>query len=114
MHQLSYSIDASFPASDLIRQISETLASLGYQRQAEDYLNPGTQIGGWHSFTDATGSSEVAVCQWICEWVSENGTFVHYCLLYRGSDLTKLRVMASRVPTALLDSELETLREQGW
>lgn len=59
--QLSYSIQAEYPASPVLETIKQTLKELGWTPMAEDFLNPGlpsSYVRGWDYYEDYAAQYE--------------------------------------------------------
>jgi hypothetical protein len=59
--QISYRLQADYPAHHVIETISQSLKDKGWEPLKEDFLNPGlpsSHVEGWTNFTDATRSPE--------------------------------------------------------
>ncbi len=83
--QLSYHIDAKYPALDVIVNIKAQLAELGWIPLEESFLNPGiptSHVRGWSNFEDATGERLRVVYSWWGDWTNDRGEIVTYVLRY--------------------------------
>jgi len=113
--QVSYQLQADYPAHHVIETISQSLKEKGWEPLKEDYLNPGlpsSHVRGWTSFIDATKSPERSVHQWGAQWQNEAQDIVSYALIYeypRGKtpNLKSLQVYASFIPAPLAKAARE-------
>ena len=83
--QMSYLINAVYPAVEIIDDINLKLKNGGWIPQREDFMNPGTptsHVRGWTSFIDASRKPKKAVFSWSAQWKNKNGDLIHYDLRY--------------------------------
>ena len=112
VHSLTYELPVAYPASQQIEAITAHLAARGYKPLSEHPMNPGIPsdyVRGWQWYVDSTDKSkgEVEVDQWMASWLSPDGTWVEYALLYHDREAagsSRLRVIAERRPKEYADS----------
>jgi hypothetical protein len=105
-HQISYDVDAHYPAEHLISHLKEELRTRGWLPLAEDFLNPGlptSHVDGWSCFSDATVVPTQEVKQWMSDWVNLDGDVLHFTLRYRypeggPKELDRLQVVGILIP----------------
>jgi hypothetical protein len=110
--QLSYRIQAPYPADHVLAAIGGRLEKMGWKPLKEDFLNPGqtsSHVRGFQYFPDPTTQPKSSARRWVGQW--ENGThdIVGYMLEYRcpeescssTRDLHDLQVMAIYFPAKL-------------
>jgi len=84
--QLSYQIEAEYPASSVVSCISKKLSETGWRPLQKDYWNPGlpsSHVRGWTQFADATVQPSATVDQWAGQWENKAGDIVWYFLRYK-------------------------------
>lgn len=112
--QLSYSIQAEYPANRVLETIKRTLKELGWTPLAEDFLNPGlpsSHVRGWDYYEDQTTHPNTSVRVWQADWQNTQHEVVTYRLEYRcpenlcasTRDLRDLHVIAIYIPAKLAD-----------
>jgi hypothetical protein len=122
--QLTYSVDAKFPASGVIGSISDGLAKKGWEPLTHDFLNPqlsSSQVRVWQDFLDWTGPTKLRVHQWLGDWQDKSGNIVRYAFRYAYSehdpaDLIHLRVAGIFISASVvrhLGEEVEKLRHDS-
>jgi hypothetical protein len=111
--QVSYSVDTPYPATAVLREISDRLTKNGWKSLSHS--------GGWEQFVDGTKKPQRMVHQWIAEWENPNEDVVQYALRYEypvadqdigpalnGADAAKLMslsVVAQLIPASKLRSK---------
>jgi hypothetical protein len=105
--QVTYRVRAKFPASTVIRRISQKLRERGWNALAYDFLGPGStpsQMRVWQERLTATTKPWVCLRQWIGDWKDSSGDIVRYAFRYRqrcGShDSSDLEIEALYYPEA--------------
>lgn len=120
--QLTYTVDAKFPASGVIGWISYQLEKRGWEALTYDYMNsslPSGQVSGWARMLDARTPTEPHLYQQLDYWKDGSGNIIMYGFRYRSpkkrvSDLTHLEVWAVRVPAGLAKQwQTEGLKPKG-
>lgn len=112
--QVSYRIQAEYPAENVIQPIEWRLKQLGWKPLPEDFLNPGlpsSTVRGWQYYEDKTTKPVSSVRVWEADWQNDKGDIVTYHLEYRCTeklcastyDLRDLRVVAIRIPAKLVE-----------
>ncbi len=101
--QLSYQIEADYPASSIVSCISAQLKEKGWRPLQEDFWNPGlpsSHVRGWTNFVDATVHPEATIDLWAAEWESEAGDIAWYSLryVYPPGDRHTLAINAGLIP----------------
>ena len=126
--QLSYHVDAKFPASNVIGWISQKLREAGWQPLAYDFLNPkipSSQVRGWEEFLDGTSQPMSCIHQWLGNWKDASGDIVTYAFRYTQvgcsaselsdpevvSNLTDLQVAAIYSPAAVAQQQLQAAEQ---
>jgi len=112
--QLTYRVDAEFPAAGVIGWISHELEERGWEALTYDYMNPNLpsgQVQGWSQFRDERKEPEQYVHQWIGDWRDSSGNIIRYVFHYRSpkgytSNLRSLEV-ASIYVTAPLAKQMQ-------
>ena len=115
--QVIYQLEAKYPATDVIAEITLALKKMGWEPMAEDYLNPGSptsHVTGWGDFVDRTTTSPQQVYQWMANWKNEQEDIVLYGFKYtypEGAEpiLDKLDVVAVYIPADVLKEQQEAL-----
>jgi hypothetical protein len=82
---VSYLVEAKYPAPDLREALARTLRASGYQVLDHDFLDPGTRIDGprdWASYVDATLRPATCVRELVEDWQNLQGDVVRYSLRY--------------------------------
>ena len=118
--QLTYRVQAKFPASGVIGWISYKLDAGGWEALTYDFLtpkHPSSQVQGWEQFIDATGPALQCVHQWLGDWKDSFGDIVRYTFRYRypeggAPDLVDLQVLAVYIPAFLAAQPHELTPEQ--
>jgi hypothetical protein len=106
-YQVQYELYACYPGNIFIQDIIKNMASKGWQRQENDFLNPRIKLnhakiagGLWDSYRDKDGYE---VYQWIDDWKDSQNNYVRYGLKYRenkhvSKSTCKLQVIAIFIP----------------
>jgi hypothetical protein len=84
-YELTYNLQAEFPAEHVVMQIRATLSDARWQPLDYDWLNPGNPSGysrGWSDFIDGTKTPNTVVHVWSAEWKDRTGALVIYSLRY--------------------------------
>ncbi len=84
--QLTYTVQESYPATDVLAFISAKLKERGWKPLQDDFLNPKTpssHVRGWTEFDDAALTPEQRVSQWMAQWENDKHEVVSYTLQYR-------------------------------
>ena len=84
--QVTYTVQESYPATDVLAFISEKLIQRGWKPLQQDFLNPkipSSHVTGWGAFDDATVVPEQRVYQWMAQWQDDKHNVVSYTLQYR-------------------------------
>lgn len=107
--QLTYRVDAKFPAAGVIGFISYKLHENGWQVLAHDFLNPkipSSAVRGWTEFIDGTRRPKRYMHEWGSDWRDSAGNMVRYIFHYTSpknfaSNLRDLHVTAIYSPAPL-------------
>lgn len=110
--QLSYHIEAQYPAASLLKMIRGRLQRIGWKPLAQDFLNPGIPssiVRGWGYHEDLATQPKTSVRVWQTDWENRAHDVVTYRLEYRCKDnlcsstknLTDLEVIAIYIPARL-------------
>ena len=86
--QLTYCVDAEYPAQSIIERIKRNLKTGGWTPTRQDYLNPGvaSSLGrGWDYYEDHTTQPITSVRYWQVDWRRQR-EIVTYRLEYRCPD----------------------------
>ena len=86
--QLTYRVDAKYPAQSIIDGIKRSLTIRGWRAMRQDYLNPGmaSSLGrGWDYYEDHTTQPITSVRYWQVDWRRQR-EIVTYRLEYRCPD----------------------------
>jgi hypothetical protein len=84
--QLSYQVEESYPATDTLAFICDSLQQKGWKPLEYDFWNPtipSSHSRGWTNFVDASHEPEQRVYQWMAQWKNEKHEIVNYVLRYR-------------------------------
>jgi hypothetical protein len=117
--QLTYEVDAKFPASGVIGEISYELEERGWEALTHDFLDPdlcSSQVQGWTQFRDARKTPLQYVHQWIGDWQDSSGNIARYVFHYRSpkdyaSNLTNLEVTATYIPALLVKQDQDAIKK---
>lgn len=110
--QLSYQLDAPFPAADVICSLAEQLVAAGWQPLREDDSRRGVLssfVEGWQvQVTRAQSSKPVHVDRWHAEWVNASGDYLFFTATYRypeagPANRDRLQISAIRTPAGSTD-----------
>ena len=120
IEQLSYTVEAQYPAEKIIEWIKNELKSKGWKPLEESFLNPGLPnsiIKGWESFIDGTTNPNQKVHQWLSDWSNDSGDILTYGLRYsypeKGKkDMNTLFVFGNFAPKELALKMLEAGAKQ--
>lgn len=110
--QLTYRVEASYPARNILKLVTGRLRTLGWVGLKEYWLNPGlpsSLIRGWDYFEDQTTRPATSVRAWQADWENRRHDILVYILEYRCPDklcastaeIHDLRVTAIHVPADL-------------
>jgi hypothetical protein len=86
--QLSYRVEAEYPAQSVLDIIKQKLKQRGWSPLAVDYLNPGIPssiVRGWDYYEDHATEPRASVRVWQADWRRER-ELVTYRLEYRCPD----------------------------
>jgi hypothetical protein len=109
LEQISYLLDAPFPAAGVICYVSRQLAKDGWRplpRTRDDVGTTSSYVQGWRVIISRKGSSdEHHVDLWDAEWVNAEGDLLSYSLTYHypshgPANRGRLRVGGIREPAA--------------
>lgn len=114
VHEISYEVDAAYPASPFLCQLTQYLDQHQWRGLREDALNPGLGSGlarGWGDYGNATRQPETHVHSWLAQWRNQDGDLLTYGLQYEypgraKPDLSKLKVVASLWPVPVVRAQL--------
>jgi hypothetical protein len=85
--QLMFTLKRPYPASDVIKEISEALSKKGWKPLKEDYLNsslPTSQVRGWTDSLEAQKDNNLKKeFSWDGDWRNSSGDIVTYVFRYR-------------------------------
>ena len=123
--QLTYSVDAPYPARSVLALISKQLSKQGWKGLKEDWLNPGlptSLVRGWTYFSDDAGASKTSVRAWQADWENSQHEILTYILQYRcpgdscssTDNLRELRVIAVHIPADLARRIKASLHAAKW
>jgi hypothetical protein len=118
--QILYRVQASYPATEVLRTITVRLRQLGWKPLKEDWLNPGlpsSHVRGWTYYEDETKKPATSVRAWGAEWENGDHDILEYDLYYRcpGNlcsstfDLHDLQVVAIYIPADLAERTKATI-----
>jgi len=110
--QIAYSIQAPYPAADVLGTITVRLKQRGWKPLEESWLNPGlpsSHVRGWTYFEDQTTKPATSVRAWQGDWENGAHDILTYILEYRCPEnlcsstlkLRDLHVTAIRIPADL-------------
>ena len=106
--QLSYIVKEQYPATQVIKKISNKLTEMNWKPLKEDLLNPGilsSHTKGWEKFEDLSQKQSKIIKQWIGDWKNKDGNTVRYVLVYQNKkdeneNLSLLQVNAIYLPVS--------------
>ena len=112
--QLTYLVDAEYPAESTIAFLSTQLRNQRWIALREDFMNPGiptSEVRGWTQFEDATREPRASVRQWACDWEDGAHNITLYNLEYRypmsgahdPPDSRPLHVVALYIPASVAE-----------
>ena len=115
-YELTYNLQAEYPAELVVTRIRAALSEERWQPLAHDWLNPGNPSGysrGWSDFIDGTKTPSTVVHVWSAEWKDRTGALVIYSLRFDSAvppggyrrprpDNHVLNVRASFIPAAIV------------
>lgn len=111
--RLTYSVEAEFPAADIINLTADQLSQLGWRPARNDWLNTGYAsefLRGWTQSTVVSepGGKERFMRQWNAQWSNDTGAIITYGFYYLspGEELTntsRLEVEATRLEKETAD-----------
>jgi hypothetical protein len=81
---VAYVLATSYPANDVIGEISKRLMESGWTPLQRDFLNPELPLSfstGWRSYEDGTAGGR-HVFEWMGQWQDRTGRIVWYVLNY--------------------------------
>jgi hypothetical protein len=84
--QLTYMLDAEYPAHSTISFISAELQKRRWEPLHEDFLDPGiptSEVRGWTQFEDRSEEPRATVRAWSCDWEDGAHNITTYFLRYR-------------------------------
>ena len=82
---VSYSVAATYPATEVLILIDQHLRDLGFEPLRNDWLSPkfpSSYTRGWTDFEDASSDPPLYVHQWMTHWKNEKGSVVLVDLRY--------------------------------
>lgn len=85
VEQVVYQIDAAYPASPFLCELTGHLQTQQWRGLRQDPLNPeivSDLIRGWHDFTDISRPPERRVHAWMASWRNADGDLLTYSLRY--------------------------------
>ena len=120
IHEVSYQVEAAYPASPFLCELTSYLAAQQWRGLREDALNPGSDsslVGGWSDYGNATRQPETHVHAWMAEWRNQDGHLLTYALQYEypetsAPELSTLKVAAVEWPAELVRSQLGSRADQ--
>ena len=83
--QVSYDVDAEYPAQSIIDRIKRDLKTRGWTPMTQDYFNPGQPnsiVRGWEYYEDHATQPNTSVRYWQADWRRQR-EIVTYRLEYR-------------------------------
>jgi hypothetical protein len=84
--QLTYTVQESYPATDVLAFISDSLREKHWKPLRYDLWNPkipSSHVSGWTGFDDTTVMPHQKVYQWMAQWENDKHDVVCYALQYR-------------------------------
>jgi hypothetical protein len=117
--QLTYHVDAKFPAAEVIDSISHKLQKAGWEPLKYDFLDPAlpsSQVSGWQEFPHGIKDPKLCVHQWLGDWKDAAGNIVRYTFRYKHpgcdtSDLKDLEVSAAYVRAAAVQQARQMFKQ---
>ncbi len=86
VEQVVYQIDAAYPSSPFLCELTRHLQTHQWQGLRQDPFAPESAsdlIRGWHDFTDGTRQPETRVHAWMASWRNADGDLLTYALRYQ-------------------------------
>jgi hypothetical protein len=83
---VSYSLEAKYPATNILVLIDQHLRDRGFEPLRNDWLNPeipSSYTRGWSNYEDGTSDPPQNVHQWLTHWKNELNAVVLVDLRYR-------------------------------
>ena len=120
IRDISYEVDATYPASPFLCELTSHLDQQQWRGLREDALNPGlpsSLVRGWGDYGNATRQPETHVHAWMSPWLNEQGDLLIYALQYEypeagTPDLSVLKVSAVMWPASLVRMQLGNRADQ--
>lgn len=114
LHEVSYELDAAYPASPFLCQLAQHLDQRQWRGLREDALNPGSEsslVKGWGDYGNATRQPETHVHSWMAQWRNQDGDLLTYGLQYEypasaKPELSKLKVFGLIWPANAVRAQL--------
>jgi len=114
IHEVSYEVDAAYPASSFLCELTQHLDQRQWRGLREDALNPGSEsslVRGWGDYGNATRQPETHVHSWSAEWRNQDGDLLTYGLKYEypetaKPELSKLKVLGLVWPANVARAQL--------
>jgi hypothetical protein len=91
---VSYTIQAEYPALNVVNEIVTRAAVSGWEPLSEDFFNKGiptSHVRGWTSYLDLSRSPQAAMHQWQSGWRNADGDLLEYSLWYRSENVRGAR-----------------------
>ena len=114
IQEVTYEIDAPYPASSFLCELTQDLDQRQWRGLRMDALNPGTEsslVRGWGDHGNASRTPQTHVHGWMGQWRNQTGDLVTYGLRYEylasaKPELTKLQVFGLIWPANLVRAQL--------
>ena len=116
--QVTYSIVAQYPASNVISEINNQLKIKGWSALEKDWLNPQiptSHVRGWTNFIDETKDPNQEVHSWNSNWENAQGDILIYVLTYSNplkteSNMSDLKILAIFIPEEIVKESMSQVR----
>jgi len=113
-HEVSYEVDAPYPASPFLCELTQHMDQRQWRGLREDALNPGSEsslVRGWGDYGNATRKPETHVHSWSAQWRNKDGDLLTYGLQYEYAttakpELSKLKVSGLIRPANVVRAQL--------
>jgi hypothetical protein len=114
IHEVTYNVDAAYPASSFLCELTQHLDQRQWRGLREDALNPGSEsslVRGWGDYGNATRQPETHLHSWMAQWRNQDGDLLTYGLQYEypasaKPELSKLKVFGVIWPAEIVRAQL--------
>lgn len=114
IQEVSYEVDAAYPASPFLCELTQHLDQRQWRGLREDALNAGSEsslVSGWGDYGNATRKPETHVHSWMAQWRNQDGDLLTYGLQYEypataKPALSKLKVFSLIWPSNIVRAQL--------